>query len=167
MYTGETFIFGDINVHFDIPSNPLTSKVLLYIDIFDLEQAVKTTSHKLGHILDWFLHKKDCDSIISVEVSDALTSDHKCVIARLRVSIPPPPPPVYRRTRNLRMIDRLAIRADFSEKLSISTLPHPTADQVDTCLRSVLDDHAPASRRRVASRATTEWYATVAETPSC
>ena len=109
------------------------------------------------------MYKKDCDSVISVEVSDALNSDHKCVIAKLRVTIPPPPPPAYRRTRNIRAIDRPALRADFVNKLSPTSLPHPTADQVDDCLRSVLDVHAPATRRRVASRTTTGWYATIAE----
>ena len=76
-------------------------------------------------------------------MSDALESDHICVAVTSAA-------PVYRVARNLRAVNRAAFNEDLQAELG--NLTDPTADQLHTILRTVLDRYAPASRRRVSTR---------------
>ena len=49
---GKLNILGDFNIHFDSPSNPLTSKALQIITTFDIVQGVRDPSHRCGHIIN-------------------------------------------------------------------------------------------------------------------
>ena len=62
----------------------------------------------------------------STEVSDALESDHMCVITQLDVTVTPPAP-VYRVARNLLAVNRAAFNEDLQAELG--NLTDPTADQ--------------------------------------
>ena len=91
----------------------------------------------------------------STEVSEALESDHKCVITQLNVTVTPPAP-VYRVVRNLHAVNRAAFNEDRQAELGNPT--DPTADQLNTILRTVLDKHAPASGRRLSTRKPSPWF---------
>ena len=56
---------------------------------------------------------------------------------------------MYRVVRNLRAVNRAAFNEDLQADLG--NLTDPTADRLNTILRTVLDKHAPASRRRVST----------------
>ena len=64
-------------------------------------------------------------------------------------------------TRNIRAIDRAAMKADLAARLS--RLPCPSADDLDSVLTGVLDDHAPVMRRRVRPQKNAPWFSGVAE----
>ena len=64
-------------------------------------------------------------------------------------------------TRNIRAIDRAALTADLATRLS--HLPCPSADDLHSVLTGVLDDHAPAMRRRVRPQKNAPWFSGVAE----
>ena len=143
---GNLIILGDFNFHFDCPSKPNTSKLLDSINVFNLKQSVNQPTHKLGHILDWFLYRPDDNILQSTLVSHELASDHLCIVCHLDVSVPNPPP-LFATKRNLRMINRAKFMHDIQENLT--TFLHPTAEQLDNCLRSLLEKHAPATKCRV------------------
>ncbi|KAL8617239.1 hypothetical protein ACOMHN_054032 [Nucella lapillus] len=128
---------------------------------FDLTQAVKQPTHEKGHILDWFVHRSDDSLVGSTVVSHDLTSDHFCVVSQLNVSLPPPQPK-YIMARNLKTVDRCALKQDLTTRLSSLTSSTLTASTLDSVMTSVLDDHAPATRRKVSARCD-PWFSTVAE----
>ena len=159
--SGDVLLVGDLNVHFDRPSDPFTAKVNEVLYMFDLTQSVKEPTHRCGHTLDCVIHKNDSDCVHSVCVTHAIESDHACIVTQLNVSRPPPPPPVYKLLRKVRDIDLMAFKADLEKCLSATR--DLTADQLHACLSSVLDQHAPAVRRCVSSRAVSPWFGTVRE----
>ena len=63
--------------------------------------------------------------------------------------------------RNIRAIDRTALRDDLQDCLS--GLQSLSAMDFDSHLRCVLDKHAPATRRKVPSRRSAPWFKAVSE----
>ena len=63
-------------------------------------------------------------------------------------------------TRNIRAIDRAALKADLTARLS--HLPCPIADDLDSVLTGVLDDNAPVMRCRVRPQKNVPWFSGVA-----
>ena len=49
------FVVGDLNVHFDKPSDSSTSALNVVLDNLSLYQFVKIPTHRHGHILDWLI----------------------------------------------------------------------------------------------------------------
>ncbi|KAL8565365.1 hypothetical protein ACOMHN_029060 [Nucella lapillus] len=64
--------------------------------------------------------------------------------------------------RNLKPVDRCALKQDLTTRLSSLTSSTLTAAALDSVMTSVLDDHAPATRRKVSARCD-PWFSTVAE----
>ncbi|KAL8614448.1 hypothetical protein ACOMHN_007784 [Nucella lapillus] len=54
--------------------------------------------------------------------------------------------------RNLKAVDRCALKQDLTTRLSSLTSSTLTAAALDSVMTSVLDDHAPATRRKVSTR---------------
>ena len=46
------FVVGDLNIHFDKPSDPSTSALNVALDNLSLHQLVKVPIHHRGHTLD-------------------------------------------------------------------------------------------------------------------
>ncbi|KAL8573343.1 hypothetical protein ACOMHN_032805 [Nucella lapillus] len=106
---------------------------------------------KRGHILDWFVHTEVMTALVgSTVVSHALTSDHLCVPNQRNISLPPPQPK-YIMARNLKAVDRCALKQDLTTRLPSLTSSTLTAAALDSVMTSVLDDHAPATRRKVSA----------------
>ena len=53
---------------------------------------------------------------------------------------------MYRLVRNIRGIDRVAFKRDL--KVELNSLANHSADQYNATLRSVLDIHSPAAKRK-------------------
>ena len=139
-------VLGDFNVHLDLPHNPTMTKLLDLLRMFSLHQTVQQPTHRQGHIIDWVIERPDDGVLKSTVVSDALESDHKCVITRFDVNISPPPP-VFRHVRNLRAIDRTVFKHDLHSELA--RFDHYSIEQYNAALQSVLDKHAPVYKRKV------------------
>ncbi|WP_419615364.1 endonuclease/exonuclease/phosphatase family protein, partial [Thiolapillus sp.] len=157
---GNSFILGDFNFHYDCPLNPYTSRLNDLLSMFDLQQSVNSPTHKRGHILDWFVHRPADGLLLSTEVSQAISSDHFCVLAYLDVTIPQSPP-TFVEARNIRAVHRPTLKEDLRSHLS--ALSSPSAVELDSTLRTVLDKHAPATQRKVSTRRSCPWYSAVSE----
>ena len=126
---------------------------------FDLEQLVTAPTCSRGHTLDWLIHRPSENLLESTEVIQALESDQCCVLSRLRVAVPPPPPAIIR-ARNFRSIVRQAFKVELNDRLSALEL---SAAEVDQSLRTVLDQHTPATHRKVPALCSSPWFNAVAD----
>ena len=73
---GCSLIVGDFNFHYDVPTNTYTSRLIDLLDSFNLCQSVIAPTHRSGHILDWVIHRKDDDTLLSSTTGPILQSDH-------------------------------------------------------------------------------------------
>ena len=69
------FVVGDLNVHFDKPSDPSASAQNVVLDNLCLHQLVKVPTNHHGHTLDWLITKCVSDTH-DLTVVDILLSDH-------------------------------------------------------------------------------------------
>ena len=118
---GHLCLLGDVNVHFDKPNEPLTKTTVEILDMYNLKQIVDRPTHKRGHVIDWIVVSDD-DNIHCVSiVSDALESDHFCVMSQFDVTTVKPAP-VYRYVCNLRLIDHSSFVNDLIAEFDGSLL---------------------------------------------
>ena len=69
------------------PENPNTSKILDLLRMHSLHQLVGSTAQRQGHTVDVVTERPDDGIHRAIEVSDALESDHMCVITQLGVTV--------------------------------------------------------------------------------
>ena len=150
-----------MNIHYDCPDHPLTSKTLDLLYMCNFKQVVTQSTHRRGHILDCIIIRPSDQIHLSSEVTDSLESDHLCVISCFDVSVARSCP-VYRYVRNIRGIDRSAFVADLETEL-VGIGHSLSADQYNVTLLSVLDKHAPAAKSRVTERMSSPWFGLVRE----
>ena len=106
------------------------------------------------------MHRSDDSFVRSTSVTSAIASDHLCVISHLNVTVPRPPPS-FVMARNIRAVDRKALKDDLQDCLS--GLQSLSAGDLYSHLRCVLDKHAPATQRKVPSRRSAHWFKAVSE----
>ena len=68
------FVVGDLNVHFDKPSDPTTSALNVLLDHLS-HQLVNAPTHRRGHSLEWLIANSVTD-VLDLTVVDMLLSDH-------------------------------------------------------------------------------------------
>ena len=73
--SSKSIILGDVNVNFDIPTNPLVLKINSLLNRHSFYQAVTVPTHKSGHTLDIAMFRPD-DIVCSTTVTQLLSSDH-------------------------------------------------------------------------------------------
>ena len=93
-------------------------------------------------------------------MSQAISSDHFCVLAYLDVTIPQSLP-TFVEARNIRAVHRPTLKEDLRSRLS--ALSCPSAVDVDSTLRTVFEKHAPATQHKVSTRRGCPWYSAVSE----
>ena len=69
------FVVGDLNVHFDNPSDPSTAALNAVLANLSLEQLVNVPAYRRGHTLDWLITNRATD-VLDLTVADMLLSDH-------------------------------------------------------------------------------------------
>ena len=76
---GPLLITGDFNFHLDNPSDRAAARFQVMLDVFDLKQHVRDSTHKNGHILDLVITRSRDQLVRNVRVSDPVISDHCAV----------------------------------------------------------------------------------------
>ena len=141
------FVVGDLNVHFDKPSDPSTSALNVVLDNLSLHQLVNVPTHRHGHTLDWLITNCAAD-VLDLTVVDMLLSDHFVISFDLLLR-----KPVREKrkiiSRNIRAIDMHDFRTDVHNLLGSATQSDSTdpLGVYNTCLRQLLDRHAPLVTR--------------------
>ena len=125
-----------------------------------MTRPVSQATHEKGHILDWLVHRSDDSIVRSTSVTSAIASDHLCVISHPNITVTRPPPS-FVMARNIRAIERTALKDDIQD--CISGLQSLSAGDLGPHLRCVLDKHAPATRQKVPSCMNAPRFAAVNE----
>ena len=144
---GDLCVLADFNVHFDLSHNPATTKLLDLLRMFNLRQPVQQPTHRQGHIIDWVIERPDDGVLKSTVVSDALESDHKCVITQFAVNISTPPPVFGMSVTFAQLIAQLS-RMASTQNLPVSTT-RPLNSAVQVCSQFWTNTHAPVSKCKV------------------
>ena len=76
---GPLLITGDFNFHLDNPSDRAATRFRVLLDVFDLKQHVKNSTHKSEHILDLVITSSGDQLVRNVRVFDPVISDHCAV----------------------------------------------------------------------------------------
>lgn len=84
---GYSFILGNFNFHYDCPLNSDTSRVNSLLSVFNLQQPLNSPTQKLGHVLDWFVHRATDGLLLSIDVLQAASSGYFCVLVHIVVTI--------------------------------------------------------------------------------
>jgi endonuclease/exonuclease/phosphatase (EEP) superfamily protein YafD len=117
---GSPLILGDINLPFNKPTLPSTSKLLGLIEEFRFSQSVNEPTHVKGNTLDWVMHRPEDGIVKSTAVTQALSSDHYCVMCELS-ALRPSPPSLFRTVRSLRSLDMRSRRKTSSSSKMTGT----------------------------------------------
>ena len=133
-------ITGDFNFHLDNPSDRAAARFRVMLDVFDLKQHVKNSTHKNGHILDLVITRSGDQLVRNVRVSDLVMSDH-CAAGLERTSVC---------FRKIRFIDRDQFVQDIKD---LSLKNHQDFRAVsalsgcyDNILRSLFDQYTPVKK---------------------
>ena len=151
------FVVGDLNVHFDKPSDPPTSALNDVLDNLSLHQLVNVPTRRRGHTLDWLITNRSTD-VLDLTVVDMLLSYHFVISFDLLFR---KPVREKRRiiSRNIRATDMHDFRTDVHSLLG----SFPQSDSCDplgvynTCLRQLLEGHAHLVTRYVTGRISAPW----------
>ena len=151
------FVVGDLNVHFDNPSDPCTAALNAVLANLSLEQLANVPTHRRGHTLDWLITNRATD-VLDLTVADMLLSDHFVISFDLLLR---KPGRVTKKvtSRNIRSVGMYAFRTDLRNVLGCATQSE-SADPLsvyNTCLRQALDHHAPLVTRTVTDRTSAPW----------
>lgn len=158
---------GDFNVHWD---NPREAGSILMKDLCtscELKQHVLGPTHHDGHTLDLLL-TRDNDSLLTDVMLGSQLSDNSAVHFSMNIN---KPHPERKRTsfRKLRDVNHNALEADMRECIealseerydrAISDVQELT-DHYDSCLRELLNKHAPEKEVILTVKARAPWYNT-------
>ena len=132
-------VVGDLNVHFNNPSDPCTAALNAVLGNLSLEQLVNVPTHRRGHTLDWLITNRVTD-VLDLTVVDMLLSDHFVIPFDLLLRKPGRVTEKVM-SRNIRSVDMYAFRTDLRNVLECATQSE-SADPLsvyNTCLRQALD----------------------------
>ena len=86
--SSSSVILADLDVHFDIPTNPPVLKINRLPNRYSFYQAVTVPTHKFGHTIDIVMFRPTDDIVCSTTVTQLLSSDHNCVVCDLSAMKP-------------------------------------------------------------------------------
>ena len=145
---------GELNVHLDMPTNPLVQKIISLVNRHSFFHAVTVPTHKFGHTLYIAMLRTD-DIVCSTIVTQLLSSDHYCVVCDLSATKPANHAEL-KQSRNLRSINFTIFKADICQLIS-PTL-YPSLKMLDDSLRLILEKLAPLHSWRVPINQNVPWY---------
>ena len=146
------FVVGDINVHFDNPSDHSTVALKALLENLGLEQLITVPTQRKGHTLDWLITNCVTD-VKDLSVCDMMLSDHFVISFELDLRKPCKAKKNIA-SRNLKAINMHAFKTDaraILEPVSQDSSSDPIS-AYDTGLRQLLDQHAPLKSRTVSDR---------------
>ncbi|KAK7107751.1 hypothetical protein V1264_015614 [Littorina saxatilis] len=160
MYHTKKHLFvGDFNCHFDAQANSSVNRVKTFLKDYSLVQLINEPTHTDGHTLDWLVVREADNPTSSFSVRDCQISDHSALF--FNISIQKPKPAVRTVTsRNLKKMNVDKFREDVRVFAASTAADTPDTDLLmvfNTCLRQLMDSHAPLVTRQVTDRPSAPW----------
>ena len=156
---GFVCLVGDMNIHFDNPSQSLTKQTLTTLSLYNLVQVINKPTHRCGHIIDWVIVRPDDDIHKNLLLQTHL---NQTIIALSPTSMFQSlslPYTLYRTVWNIAKIDRPTFIAEISGDSEFSSVEY--ANQFCDFLRTVIDKHAPPFLRKVITHNLSPWFESI------
>jgi len=156
---GKLVITGDFNIYWEDDNDPEKKEFDELLNVFNLIQLVRTSTHISGHILDFLLTRANDDVVHDVKVSDMI-SDHCLLTSSLNLPKPKVEKDV-RTFRKIKNIDKAKFCSDLNEAIgSIRTDDNPDfiAGDLNQAMLAVLDLHAPVQTKVVSTKSRVPWF---------
>jgi len=155
-------ICGDFNIHVNKPHDTVAVRFSSIMDTFGLTQHVNFPTHVSGNTLDLII-TRDLDNIRVLGVHDSdYASDH--CFAHCQLELPTVPLHVKKvEFRRFSAIDWHSFESDLKASDLIAVPANDLgslSSQYVSCLRSILDKHAPHLTKTITARPTVPWYNT-------
>jgi len=163
----ELYIVGDMNFHLDSPNDSDTVKFTDSLQACDFMQHVTGPTHLKGHTLDVVItrntthntHVRVVDPVLC-DKNGNVSGDHFAIHFKA-VLVKPCAIQKSVSYRKLRDVDITDIRQSIMDSLPIDITDSALNDMVstyNTCLRDVIDQHAPIIERTIHLRPSSPWY---------
>ena len=147
-----------MNIHFDNPLQSQTKQTFTTLGLYNLVHVNNKPTHRIGHIIDWVIARPDDDIHKKSTVADSLESVHCCTKSYFNVSVSMPST-LYMSVRNIANIDRPSFIAELSSVSEFSSVEN--ANQYCDFLRTVMDRHAPPTRRKAMTHNSSPWFESI------
>ena len=154
-------VVRDFNIHFDDRTSAQTQEFIELLDSFHLEQYVSCPTHIRGHTLDLVIAPANLPNLLFTKsYAKDLISDHFAVEFNVCFEAPVPSEHATMQVRKIKNMDVSLLKQDI---LASELVLNPADDldtfvvQYNTCLRSLLDKHAPLETIKVKPKKT-PWY---------
>ncbi len=152
--------YEDLSTDYERKCYRLASQLDDLFDSVGLIQHIRGPTHRNGHTLDLLVTRKD-DLILSGKPRvDSYISDHWSLL--FNVILQKPAPVIKKVTfRKIRDIDINELRSDLSHSDIVCNPPeelHELVDSYNTCLRGLLDKHAPVTTKDIPVKDRQPWY---------
>jgi hypothetical protein len=161
-YASSLMVAGDVNIHLDDTTDPMTIKFSDILESQNLVQHVSGATHNAGHCLDVFITRREL-CVRSAVVDPPTFSDHGTIVAQVDLRVPQDHTKKHLVRRCWRQFDL----DRFIEDLEQSSLVLDSTDDdnvndlfdhYDNTLRSLLDVHAPTRTVCVRAARSAPWY---------
>ena len=160
--SGQLLVLGNFNLHVDDCSNSRSNDFLSSLSSLGLQQHVKTSTHRNGHILDLVLTPQDSSLILTCVVQECGFPDHFPIFMQVAAKKPDLPRKkiTYRKTKSITQESLHA--ALLSSHLSDPTLQELSiADAIITYqqgLESVMNSLARLRTVEITIRPEANWF---------
>ena len=156
-------VAGDLNIHFDDPSNKLYSQAFKIFQSYGLQRKVFLPTHIAGKSLDqiftFSLEKDQLQCAVSVDAASAIQSDHYPVYCKFSLSFERK---YFKEVsfRRLSEIDEQLFHTDLVTILqNVSTQSFSCAlSYLRSSFSSLLTHHAPILTKRISCVDTAPWF---------
>ena len=155
----ETVVCGDFNTRYGDPTCTNATNLADLLETSGFVQHVDSPTHERGNILDLVITSSTSHIIATPVKPTTLITDHSTVECELHQ----PKPKCLKRHvqyRKFAAIDNGRFAADLEASDFHAPEQNPTAllARYDSCIRSIVDDHAPIVSRTITVRPMTPWY---------
>lgn len=158
--SGKLVILGDFNFHLDQLENDDVKSLQNIIEMFNLNQHVKASTHTKGHILDLVMTRTDELQITDFHIHGPIVSDHSAISFFIPYDVPTRPKQTFQ-FRNLKSIDPV----EFSNDVLASQLYtdpksrlEEVVEQYNTTMKALLDKHAPVITKTKRTHPVSPWF---------
>lgn len=141
---------GDFNIHINKPTNHDSVQFMNILNTFSLNQAVDTSTHKLGNTLDLIIFDSDNIDIsnIIVDSTDTLNSDHSMIYFNVLCNLlmSKREEVTYRNYNNMNMQQFQSDIIEYTDKYVVDAIGTDFLSSVQlysNMFGSVVDRHAP------------------------
>jgi len=162
-FNSQLVIAGDLNIHFEQPTDPVTMRINQLLASFALVQRVDQPTHQCGGILDVIVTRSDC-AISDMVIDPPSLSDHGPVSCTIPCACPASPIFTCRQVRGWKRLDSERFNADLlaSSICREESWVDKSADQLfdlyANTLREILDRHAPFHDVKARVSTSTPWF---------